>query len=548
MARGRSMSMPALRFRAFGVPVEVRLSLVLLAVLIGYPMHQSPQLMLAWVAIAVSAVLIHEAGHAVAFIAFGMRPSITLHGGGGHTTGTDPGIRRMVGVSAAGPVAGLVAGLAVLMLAPYLPANEGTHRLVEDALLVTIGLSLLNLVPLGPFDGNTVLLGLVATATGGPPGVTGWMLGVVTIMVLVLAAVSLGMNQRRDPLIVIAATQWRSVPGLMGRPEGTKSAAAVFRVGRPAEAVALAEADLRRAPADIGTHLVRAGALAAMTRYAEAETAYGAILGMEPHNLQALAGRSGARRALGHQRAADEDLGLLLADPPPDAQGASAQFYGLYQAHRYGEGLTLIRMQLTEPGITASEADHLGLLEAVVECAMGDADAALRHAHALVAARPDDSGIHEIIAHASIQLGRSDAALSHAHRALAGAPRHPELLETLGIVERLSGHPELAYEALLDAAIARPQLPRARAELSVVFTQLGRHAEASAAISDLPSWTVDDPFVSYARGCLLAASGRYDEAKELVAKATGIRASLGSIARLDPDPGAAVCGGRGGRC
>ena len=194
-----------------------------------------------------------------------------------------------------------------------------------------------------------------------------------------------------------------------------------------------------------------------MTRYAEAETAYGAILGMEPHNLQALAGRSGARRALGHQRAADEDLGLLLADSPPDAQGAGAQFHGLYLAHRYAQGLTLIRMQLAEPGIIASEADYLGLLEAVLECAMGDADAALRHAHALVAARPDDSGIHEIIAHASIQLGRSDAALSHAHRALAGAPRHPELLETLGIVERLSGHPELAYEALLDAAIARPQ-------------------------------------------------------------------------------------------
>ena len=218
--------------------------------------------MLAWVVMATSAVLLHEAGHAAAFIAFGIRPSITLHGGGGHTSGTDPGIRRMVVISAAGPATGLVAGLVVLVLAPYLPANEVTQRLVDDALLVTIGLSLLNLLPLGPFDGNTVLQGLVATATGRPPGAIGWMLGVVTVVVLVLGALSLGMYSAAIPLIVIVALQWRSVPGLMGRPEGGGSAAARFRAGRPAEALALAEADLRRAPTDIETQLVRAGAFA----------------------------------------------------------------------------------------------------------------------------------------------------------------------------------------------------------------------------------------------------------------------------------------------
>ena len=181
-----------------------------------------------------------------------------------------------------------------------------------------------------------------------------------------------------------------------------------------------------------------------MTRYAEAESAYGAVLELQSHDLPALAGRSSARRALGRQRAADEDLELLLSDPPRDVQETSAQFYGLYQAYRYEQALTLIRSQLAAPGITRSDADHLGALEAVLECVMGDAEGALRHANALVAARPDDYGIHELIALASIQLGRLDVALSHAQRALAGAPRHPELLETLGIVQRLSGHPELA--------------------------------------------------------------------------------------------------------
>ena len=108
------------------------------------------------------------------------------------------------------------------------------------------------------------------------------------------------------------------------------------------------------------------------------------------------------------------------------------------------------------------------------------------------------------------------------------------MLETLGLVQRLSGHPELGYESLLEAAIARPGLPRARAELSVVFTQLGKHEEAAAAIGDLPSWTADDPFVSYARGCILAASGHVAEAKDRIAQASGVRGSLGSVARFDP--------------
>jgi tetratricopeptide (TPR) repeat protein len=280
---------------------------------------------------------------------------------------------------------------------------------------------------------------------------------------------------------------------------------------------------------------VRAGALAAMTRYPEAEAGYGAILEHSPRDLRALAGRSAARRALGRVAAADQDLELVMAEAPRDIDEVGAQFIGLYRAHRYAQALTLIRSELDEPDVTLPEATLMRLFEVVLECATGQAEAALGHATALAVARPDDPGVHELIAHASMQLGRRDAALRHAKRALAGAPGHPELLETLGLVERLGGHPDRAYEALLEAAVQRPGLPRARAELSACFTQLGRHAEASAAIADLPPWTTDDPFVSYARACILASSGRYEEARDRIAGAAGIRADLGSIARLDPN-------------
>ena len=53
--------MSAVRFSVLGVPVEIRASFLLLAVVLGLPRHAGP-LMLAWIAIALVAVLVHEAG------------------------------------------------------------------------------------------------------------------------------------------------------------------------------------------------------------------------------------------------------------------------------------------------------------------------------------------------------------------------------------------------------------------------------------------------------------------------------------------------------
>jgi tetratricopeptide (TPR) repeat protein len=164
----------------------------------------------------------------------------------------------------------------------------------------------------------------------------------------------------------------------------------------------------------------------------------------------------------------------------------------------------------------------------------GYPDAALRHADELIATQPDLVGLHEVAALALLQLGRPEEGVVRAKRALAGAPRHPELLETLGIAERLAGRPEAAQDRLLHAATARPDLPRARAELSACFTQLGRHAEAAAALDNLPAWQADDPFLLYARACILEAAGQTEAAADHVERAALVRPALGLIARADP--------------
>jgi Flp pilus assembly protein TadD len=324
------------------------------------------------------------------------------------------------------------------------------------------------------------------------------------------------------------------VDGLIGRPAGPGSAGALLSQGRAAEALARADADLKSRPDDMETLLVRAAALASMTRYAEADAAYGALLERAPKNAQALAGRAWVLRALGRDDSAAGYVDSLLALPPGDVNVVTAQFVCLYHRHRYEPALALVRAELSKPDVRPPAVSHLRALEAVAEIALGRAEAALRLADALVASRPDDFAIHELGALASVQLARFDDARQRARRALAGAPHHPELLETLGIIERLSGHPERAYDALLEAATLRPELPRARAELSACFTQLGRHGEAAAALDDLPPWWTDEPSLHYARACALTAAGRHDEAMDRLARATGIRPGLLSIARLDP--------------
>jgi tetratricopeptide (TPR) repeat protein/Zn-dependent protease len=529
-----SLRMPALKVRAFGVPIEVRASFFFLIVLIGLPTHLSPASMLAWVVIATIAVLAHEAGHAAAFVWFGDRPSITLHGAGAHTVGGHPGARRMIVVAAAGPVAGLVVGLWVLLVAPSVAANPVLRQWTADALFATIGLSLVNLIPLAGLDGNTVLTSSIAAATGRPPGATAWIVRVVVIVALIGGALWLGRIEIALFLAILAGLHWRSVDGLIGRPGGAGSAARLFTAGRPAEALVRADADLQRHPNSVDALLIRAAALTQLTRYAEAESAYTSVLQQQPASLPALAGRSHARRMLGLTDAAGADLDSLLAAQPHDVNEISAQFIGLYYDHQYKRGLALLRSHCARPDTIRPVVDHLRTLEAVVECVLGQTETALGHAQALVARRPDDPSVHEVIALTATQLGRLDMALDHAKRALAGAPRHPELLETLGIVERLSGQPEQAYAHLLEAATARPDLPRARAELSACFTQLGRPAEAALALENLPPWAADDPFVNYAHGCMLAASGHYDEARACLARAARIRPNLAILARVDP--------------
>ena len=526
--------MSAVRFSVLGVPVEIRASFLLLAVVLGLPRHVGP-LMLAWIAIALVAVLVHEAGHAIAFRSFGIAPRIIIHGGGGMTIGADPGIHRRIILAGAGPIAGLLLGVVAVIAARALPAGPTTWVLIDDVLFATLGWSLINLLPVGDLDGHTVLKDVVRVTLGHPAGAEIRFAGVCTLLALIAGAIWAGQYEAAFTvgfIAVMSATPLdRRLSGVSGAGGGSQPLTLAFQ-GRADEALEAADGALGRNPEDDEARFARASVLRVMTRYAEAEAEFTRLIDRQPDMVGALSGRSMVRSALGDAPGARADLEALAAapDPKPAIQHAVA----LYAAYRYADAAAVIATALERPDLARAERTLLRGLGSVVDEALGRPDEALTVVDAELADHPDDLVLHEARALALIGLGRPDAAVISARRALAGAPRNPELLETTGIAERLAGRADVALPRLLAAAAARPDSSRGRAELSACFTQLGRLDEARDALATVPEARRRDPHFQYAEACLLAATGDRDRATATLADAVKTRPGLGRRAAADP--------------
>jgi Zn-dependent protease len=154
-----------LGFSLFGVPVRIASSFWIIAILFGMQdvgQSSSGKAILdamTWTAIVFVSILLHEFGHATAARAFGAQPSITLHGLGGLTQFEPRGMSRPQRwlVSFAGPAAGLAFGFAVYMGARWVPPGTPLGAIVRWVLWINIGWSLINLLPVLPFDGGQML-------------------------------------------------------------------------------------------------------------------------------------------------------------------------------------------------------------------------------------------------------------------------------------------------------------------------------------------------------------------------------------------------------
>jgi Zn-dependent protease len=153
-------------FSIFGVPVRIASSFWIIAILFGTSgvgrstsTEKAIIEAVTWTAVVFFSILLHELGHAIAARVFGAQPSITLHALGGLTQFEPRGMSRPQRwlVSFAGPAAGLLFGIAVYVSARWLPADARASSIVNTILTVNIGWSLINLLPVLPFDGGQML-------------------------------------------------------------------------------------------------------------------------------------------------------------------------------------------------------------------------------------------------------------------------------------------------------------------------------------------------------------------------------------------------------
>lgn len=162
-----------LRFKLAGIPIEVRPSFLLIAVLLGFSLNRV-DLIIAWIAILFVSILVHELGHALTARHYGSEVAIELNGIGGLTSwtvpdeGITPGQRALI--AAAGSATGLAfGGIAWLAATPFGPFDDLTEFVLFYLVRVNVFWGLLNWLPIRPLDGGhlfTSLLERIAPSRG----------------------------------------------------------------------------------------------------------------------------------------------------------------------------------------------------------------------------------------------------------------------------------------------------------------------------------------------------------------------------------------------
>jgi len=105
-------------------------------------------------------------------MAFGLQPSIELHGMGGTTSWTTAkplSTLQRVAISLAGPFAGFAVGGVVFALARagVFPRTDLGQSIYDTLVWVNVGWGFFNLVPMLPLDGGNVLLQILNATTKG---------------------------------------------------------------------------------------------------------------------------------------------------------------------------------------------------------------------------------------------------------------------------------------------------------------------------------------------------------------------------------------------
>ena len=152
------------------IPIRLDPSLFVILALIGFQPGVTLNEILVWVVVAAFCILVHELGHAVAFLTFKRKPSILLYGFGG-VTSAEGGLGPWASLvtSLAGPIAGFgLGGLILLGGMSVGTLEQGTLAYTAwfDGLFACFAFGVLNLLPVLPLDGGAALAAFLRGVQG----------------------------------------------------------------------------------------------------------------------------------------------------------------------------------------------------------------------------------------------------------------------------------------------------------------------------------------------------------------------------------------------
>lgn len=149
-------------FHVGPVPVRVELSFWIMTLVLGFNGGTPVQLAI-WAAVVFVSVLLHELGHAFAYVARGAQAEVVLYSGGGLTWGRRERTFKVVEeifISVAGPAVGMLAGGLVWLAAHHAGAAPRGALLgyaVDTIVFVNVAWGIFNLLPVLPMDGGRVM-------------------------------------------------------------------------------------------------------------------------------------------------------------------------------------------------------------------------------------------------------------------------------------------------------------------------------------------------------------------------------------------------------
>jgi len=148
------------------IPVRVDFSFWLMAAILGFGGDTDATHLGIWVAVVFVSVLIHELGHALAYLSRGATAQVFLYGGGGLTMGRregEFGMGERIYTALAGPVVGMLFGGAVyLFVHVHGPVASPLGQFaIRQLLWVNLLWGAFNLLPIVPMDGGHVLEALL---------------------------------------------------------------------------------------------------------------------------------------------------------------------------------------------------------------------------------------------------------------------------------------------------------------------------------------------------------------------------------------------------